>query len=47
MKRLIFIVPFVIVMMFEGCGTGNQLAQKNATANSYYEAGNYKSALVS
>lgn len=47
MKYLIFIVSIGIVIMFDGCGTGNQIAQKNATADSYFKAGNYKEALLS
>ena len=35
-----------MISLLTGCGAGKQLAQKNATAETYYVAGNYADALI-
>ncbi len=45
MKHLIFTVLIGFVITLAGCGTGKQLAQKNETADLYYQNKNFSDAL--
>lgn len=45
MRYIIFTIIIGGFVILEGCGTGNQLTQKNESANSYFQEGNYKEAL--
>lgn len=45
MKHLVGFLSIILISLMAGCGAGKQLSQKNATAESYYIAGNYSDAL--
>lgn len=47
MKYLFLVITAVAFLLLSGCGAGKQLTQQNATANSYYIAGNFSNALSS
>ncbi len=47
MKHFLLLVVVAALFFLSGCGTGKQLTQQNASANSYYVDGNYSDALSS
>ena len=46
MRNIIFTIVIGIVVVLGGCSSGKQLTQKNESANSHFQAGNYNEALA-
>lgn len=46
MRYIIFTLLIGVIVVPGGCGSGKKLAQKNETANAYFQAGNYDEALL-
>lgn len=47
MRYIILTLLIGVIVGLGGCGAGKKLVQKNETADSFYQAGNYKEALTS